>query len=88
MGNAGVRTAGEDMLCARYIRSILEEQPLDVQPLADALRETDGAKFFDPARTEFPQADFPLCVDCDRFPFVLRLERDERGRNRMVPVHI
>ena len=88
MGNAGVRTAGEDMLCALYIRSILEGQPMFVQPLADALRETDGAKFFDPARTEFPQADFPLCVDCDRFPFVLRLERDERGRNRMVPVHI
>ena len=59
-----------------------------MQPLADALRETDGAKFFDPARTEFPQADFPLCVDCDRFPFVLRLERDEKGRNRMVPVYI
>jgi 2-phosphosulfolactate phosphatase len=59
-----------------------------LQERIEQLKQTDGAKFFDPARTEFPQADFPLCVDCDRFPFVLRLERDEKGRNRMVPVYI
>lgn len=82
MGNAGVRTAGEDVLCARYIRSLLVGQPLEppVQAQADALAATDGAKFFDPAHPEFPQEDFPLCVACDRFGFVIRVGQDEEGR--------
>lgn len=82
MGNAGVRTAGEDVLCARYIRSLLVGEPLvpDVRAQAAALASKDGAKFFDPAHPEFPQADFPLCVDCDRFGFVIRVGRDSDGR--------
>lgn len=80
MGNAGVRSAGEDLLCARYIKSILQGAPIDVQPLANALRDSDGAKFFDPAQPAFPEADFGLCVDCDRFDFVVRVGRDDEGR--------
>ena len=80
MGNAGVRTAEEDVLCARYIEALLAGRPFDVQGRADALAGTAGAKFFDPAHPEFPQADFPLCVACDRFGFVIRTERDGSGR--------
>lgn len=80
MGNAGVRSAGEDLLCARYIKSILQGAPIDVQPLANALCDSDGAKFFDPAQPAFPEADFGLCVDCDRFDFVVRVGRDDEGR--------
>lgn len=80
MGNAGVRTAEEDVLCARYLEALLANKPFDVQPMADALARTAGAKFFDPAHPEFPQEDFPLCVDCDRFDFVIRTQRDEAGR--------
>lgn len=80
MGNAGVRSAGEDLLCARYIKSILQGAPIDVQPLANALRDSDGAKFFDPAQPAFPKADFGLCVDCDRFDFVVRVGCDGDGR--------
>ncbi|MGN0286421.1 MAG: 2-phosphosulfolactate phosphatase [Atopobiaceae bacterium] len=80
MGNAGVRTAGEDVLCARYIKSILQGDPIDVQSEANALAQTDGAKFFDPAQPAFPQEDFPLCVDCDRFDFVIRVGHDSEGR--------
>lgn len=88
MGNAGIRSAGEDLLCARYIKSILEGNPLDIQPLADALRYTDGAKFFDPAQTDFPREDFPLCIACDRFSFVVRLQKDEKGRSIMRPFNL
>lgn len=80
MGNAGVRRAGEDVLCAEYIKSVLEERPIDVQARADALARTDGAKFFDPAQPQYPEGDFPLCVDCDRFGFVIRVGRDSEGR--------
>ena len=87
MGNAGTRRAGEDVLCAEYIKSLLEDRPLDIQPLADALRYTDGAKFFDPGQTAFPEADFAFCVSCGRFPFVIRLEKDDRGRKILRPFH-
>lgn len=80
MGNAGVRTAGEDVLCARYIRSLLRGEPFDVQPQADALAATDGAKFFDPAQPQYQEGDFALCTACDRFDFVIRVGRDADGR--------
>lgn len=85
MGTAGVSSAGEDVLCARYIRSILEGEPFDVQTAADELARTDGAKFFDPAQPQYPEADFPLCVDCDRFDFVIRVTRDAEGRLQNLP---
>ena len=80
MGNAGVSSAAEDVLCARYIKSLLEGDPIDVGSEAAALATGAGAKFFDPARPEFPEADFPLCVDCDRFDFVVRVGADAGGR--------
>ena len=79
MGNAGVRRADEDVLCARYIKALLEGERFDVQAAADRLATGAGEKFFDPARPEFPEADFPLCVDCDRFDFVIRVGREDDG---------
>lgn len=80
MGNSGVRTAEEDVLCAKYIKSVLEGDPMDVQPLADKLADTAGRKFFDPAQADvFPERDFALCTDCDKFSFVIRAGREEAG---------
>ena len=78
MGNEGVRPAPEDELCAEYIRSILEGRPLpDVQERAYALKDRGGKHFFDPDNQEvFPEADFWACVQCDKFPFVLRVRRE------------
>lgn len=80
MGTAGTASSGEDVLCAEYIRSVIEGVPLDAQPLADALKDTAGAKFFDPAQPQYPAADFPYCVDCDRFDFVIGVSHDDQGR--------
>ena len=67
MGNGGVRPAAEDELCAEYIRALL-------------LGEEIPEHFFDPERQEiFPEADFWRCIEYDRFDFVVRIERDERG---------
>lgn len=86
MGNSGIRTAEEDVLCARYIASILENDPIDVQPLADKLAETAGRKFFDPAQADvFPKADFALCTACDRFSFAIKAEKAD-GYFRMRPI--
>lgn len=81
MGNAGVRPAAEDELCAEYIKSILvgSEMP-DIESRAAALQYTGGSHFFDKERQEiYPEDDFWMCVKCNRFPFVIQIERDELG---------
>ena len=81
MGTEGVRSADEDVLCAEYIRSLLTGAPLDIGARAAALRTGAGCKFFNPDTQEvFPEADFAMCVDVDRFPFVVRIERGADGR--------
>lgn len=71
MGFAGRTAAGEDELCAEYIRSILRGNPMkDISERCRALRATAGAKFFDPANAEiYPEPDFECCSVPDRFDF-------------------
>ena len=78
MGLAGLEETEEDTLCARYIRSLLQDQPLaDMDAEIEILKRTSGAKFFDPAQQEvFPEADFHLSTQVDRFDFVLRYDRE------------
>jgi 2-phosphosulfolactate phosphatase len=38
-----------------------------------------AAKFFDDARDDCPEEDFDLCMDLDRFDFVLKGEPVEGG---------
>ena len=78
MGLAAKEETEEDTLCARYIRSILEGRYLDVRKEADGLRYTSGRKFFDERQADvFPRGDFDLCIDADRFGFVMKVENGE-----------
>lgn len=81
MGNAGVRLAPEDELCAEYIKSILEgRQFLDLEQKVNGLKNNGGEHFFDKSRQKvFPEADFHMCVKYNKFPFVIKIERDEIG---------
>lgn len=81
MGNGGVRPAREDELCAEYIQSILEDRELpDMDERVADLQKHGGEHFFDRTRQEvFPEADFWLCIKYNRFPFVIRIEKDEIG---------
>lgn len=86
--NAQARTQ-EDDLCAEYIKSLLEERPLDMTDRIRDLRRTSGAKFFDPAQQEvFPERDFWLSTELDKFDFVLRLKRSAGGLDEMELVQI
>lgn len=81
MGNAGVRPAAEDELCAEYIKSLVEgiELPDFEQRVAD-LQRYGGDHFFDENRQEiYPKEDFFMCVQYDKFPFVIHVEKDEIG---------
>ena len=81
MGNAGVAPALEDELCAEYIKSILEGNEMqDIESRAAGLLYTGGSHFFDKERQEiYPEEDFWMCVKCNRFPFVIQIEKDEYG---------
>jgi 2-phosphosulfolactate phosphatase len=69
----------EDELCALYLRSLLEEKPLeDLPEKLDDLRNSEGRKFFDPSQQEaFPQADFAMCTAADLFDFAIEAEKEE-----------
>ena len=45
------------------------------------LKNTSGAKFFDPERQHiFPEMDFHLCLKLNTVPFILRLKKGENGQ--------
>lgn len=80
MGNGGVREAREDVVCARYIESLLLGTEYDIDGEIDRLRTDGGEHFFDPGNQEvFPEEDFWLCIKKDSFPFVLRVCKGEDG---------
>ena len=84
MGWMGTEETEEDTLCARYIRGLLTGDTPDMPAEIESLKTTSGAKFFDPAQQEvFPQADFAMCTDLDRFDFAMRLHRDPNGVDYM-----
>ncbi len=87
MGLAGVESTREDTLCAEYIKSLVEGNPIDLAPGIEECKQTSGAKFFDPAQNDvFPEADFHLSLEADKFDFVLRVEKGEDGFMHTVKV--
>lgn len=85
MGNAGVTSAPEDLLAAKYMESVLKGQGFDLDGEIAHLRNHGAEKFFDPKRVAFPEEDYPLCVDCDRFPFILKVNKKE-GRTTITRI--
>lgn len=85
MGLEGLEPTEEDTLCAEYIKSLVEGKPMDLTDGIAECRRTSGAKFFDPANREiFPEADFHLSVEADKFDFVLHVEKGADGRMHTV----
>ena len=79
MGKEGLAPAEEDELCALYLQSLLRGSPMpDIDERLQALRTGGGKHFFDPDNQEvFPEKDFWMCVDRDRFDFVIRVENQD-----------
>ncbi len=77
MGLEGVKPTDEDNLCAEYIRGLLLGEPVATAQKVRAIRDTDGAKFFDIDQQDvFPEADFWLSTEFDRFHFVMKVCKD------------
>lgn len=81
MGNGGVRPAPEDELCAEYIKSMIEGREFtDLEQKVNGLKNNGGEHFFDRSRQDiFPEADFYMCIEYNKFPFVITIEKDEMG---------
>ena len=67
MGLEGKASAPEDVLCARYIKSLVERTSLDMEAELKTLRHTEsGEKFFRPETQQvFPAEDYQLCTDVE-----------------------
>lgn len=89
MGLEALSQTEEDNLCAYYIKSILEGTEIDMPTEIEKLKTTSGAKFFDKEQNDvFPEADFHMCTELDKFNFVLKLEKGEDGLDYMKKVDL
>lgn len=84
MGLEALAETEEDTLCARYIKSLLEDTEIDMAAEIEKLRYTSGAKFFDKQQNDvFPEKDFYMCTELDKFDFAMKLKKDSSGVNYM-----
>lgn len=80
MGLNALSQTEEDNLCAEYIKSILCGYEIDMPKEIEKLKLTSGAKFFDKSQNDvFPEMDFRMCVEYDKFDFIVKLEKGEDG---------
>lgn len=77
MGYACEYPTDEDTLCAEYIKNELEGKSPDFAAMVERIKHGDGARFFDPDKQSWsPESDFHLCLDLNRFDFVLKVEKE------------
>ncbi len=88
MGYACATPTDEDTFLAEYVKAKLEGQSVDFESMVEKLRVGAGARFFAPEKQEWaPAEDFDLCLDVNRFNFVLKVEQ-ESGRNYLKKIEI
>lgn len=88
MGYACTYPTDEDTFLAEYIQAKLEGRPVCFDAMVDRLRTGSGARFFAPEKQDWaPFSDFNLCLDLDRFNFILKVEKDKR-RNYLKKIDI
>lgn len=77
MGYACQYPTDEDTFLAQYIESKLIGEDFDFGKMAEQLRTGAGSRFFMPEKQSWaPSADFDLCLDLNRFSFVLKVENE------------
>ncbi|MBG0789124.1 MAG: 2-phosphosulfolactate phosphatase [Desulfovibrionaceae bacterium] len=89
IGTGGDMRAQEDMMCAIYIKNELEGYPNSFETLRKFLAKVDtAAMFYDESRVDAPEGDFEMCMDIDRYDFILKGERMEGGGMLMRKVDV
>jgi 2-phosphosulfolactate phosphatase len=90
MGYACEIPTDEDTLCAEYIRNELKGLPNDFSKMKEIIRKGSGRRFFEAEKQEWaPREDFELCLDLNRFDFVLKVEKQgSYNYLKKIPVHL
>lgn len=80
---SGLKEQEEDNLCAYYMNELLNgSEDVSIVKEIRRLKTTSGAKFFNKELNEiFPEKDFYLSTEVDKFNFVLKVEKDENEIN-------
>jgi 2-phosphosulfolactate phosphatase len=80
MGYRACITSDEDIFCAEYIRDKLSGIETDFESTRTILQLSAGQRFFNPANIgHSPPSDFFLCTDINKFDFVLKAVKTEKG---------
>lgn len=78
MGYSAQRPTEEDTLCAEYIKQYLEGTQPDFVRMKETIRQTSGKRLFLPEnQAHSPSSDFDMCLDLNRFSFVLKAEYND-----------
>jgi 2-phosphosulfolactate phosphatase len=78
MGYEGRYPTQEDTFLAEYVRDKLQGEEPDFDKMKAMLTDGDGARLLDPANHEWsPSTDFELCLNPNRFDYILRIEKGE-----------
>lgn len=89
LGTAGVERSLEDTMCAMFIKNEVEEYPNSFATLKKFLATIpSAAKFFDPAADYAPERDFELCMELDRFSYVLKADPVDEDTVRLVRIDV
>ncbi|SES02178.1 2-phosphosulfolactate phosphatase [Gracilibacillus ureilyticus] len=82
MGWGGTEPADEDILCGDYIKQSLLGKKTNFEKIVDYLKnESTTINFLDKAEAkDEAMRDFELCLDLNRFDFVLRAVKEKNDR--------
>ncbi|QGY44542.1 2-phosphosulfolactate phosphatase [Maribellus comscasis] len=77
MGYACEYPTDEDTLCAEFIKNELSGISNNYKKMIEIIKKGSGARFFDPEKQDWsPKSDFDLCLNLNRFNFVLKVEKE------------
>ncbi|MBN2349030.1 MAG: 2-phosphosulfolactate phosphatase [Bacteroidales bacterium] len=80
MGYSANHPTEEDTFCAEYIKNSLENNLSDFNQMVNIIMNTSGKRFFDPEKSSYcPPEDFDLCLNLNRFNFVLKANTTDEG---------
>ena len=76
----------EDMMFAKYVRGCLQNKPLGFEKIRNNLKKHPHAyRFLVKPMTKFAQRDFHLCLELNRFNFVLKAQKDKDNLLCLLP---
>ena len=87
LGGKGKDWGDEDAVCADLIEAYLSGRTLDMESIAARVRGSRSGLHYDGTRPAFPPSDLDLALDIDRFPFAMRVEK-QNGLHYMQAVQI